>query len=149
MRLADFAFGRAVLYDQPLCYFYAHERKNSIESKKKYHAAAGECAASRHRKVQRSYALLAAIVIVALLLAAATLAAGVRADLVEPALGSVSLGPLSIGAAIENRICLQRVLRRACAPPIYTLTLRLEEPGNIWRYQLLRLPISERYAFYP
>ena len=98
---------------------------------------------------QHSLLLLSAIVLVALLLAPATLVAGVRGGVIEPALGSVSLGPLSVGATIENRICLQRVLRRACAPPVYTLTLRLESARGIQHYQLLHLPISERYAFYP
>jgi hypothetical protein len=83
----------------------------------------------------------------ALLLAG--LVAGVRADAIEPALGSISLGQVSLNATIENRICLQRVLKRACRPPTYWLRLRLDGGGPARYYDLLSLPLSERYAFYP
>jgi len=92
---------------------------------------------------------LAGLGLLGLALLLAGLAAGVRADAIEPALGSIALGRLSLNATIENRVCLQRVLKRACRPPTYWLRLRLDRGGSARYYDLLSLPLSERYAFYP
>ena len=97
----------------------------------------------------RSYAALAIAMLVALALALTALAVGVQADVIAPVLGSISLGPLSLSTTIENRICLQRAWKVACRQPVYTLKLGLESAKSLRFYSLARLPISERYAYYP
>lgn len=97
----------------------------------------------------RNVAAPAAIVLLALVLALATAAVGVRTDAIAPVLGSVALGPLSLSTTIENRICLQRALKTPCRQPVYTLKLGVDSAQSMRFYNLARLPISERYAYYP
>lgn len=85
----------------------------------------------------------------ALLLACATAAGAVRAGMIAPVMGAVTLGRYTLDTAIENRICLQRVLKQPCSPPIYMVRLSIAEPLGTSYYRLLGMRISERYVFYP
>lgn len=72
-----------------------------------------------------------------------------RVGALEPVPVRVVLGGLALDTTIENRICLQRVLHRPCRQPTYTLRVSLDAPGGTRYYRLARLPISERFVFYP
>ena len=56
-------------------------------------------------------------------LACGLLGLSLRAGLARPPLLRVALGGAALDTTIENRVCLQRMLHRACRPPIYTLRL--------------------------
>ena len=87
--------------------------------------------------------------LLALALACAVPAAAMRAGALAPPTGELVLGPYALELTIENRICLQRIVQRACVPPVYVLRLRAEAGRSTRYYRLLGMRISERYAFYP
>jgi hypothetical protein len=82
-------------------------------------------------------------------LACGLLGLSLRAGLARPPLLRVALGGAALDTTIENRVCLQRMLHRACRPPVYTLRLSYDSPAGTQYYRLARLQISERFAFYP
>ncbi|MFN8503603.1 hypothetical protein [Kouleothrix sp.] len=103
----------------------------------------------RRARRARARAALASVAVLAPLLACATLGLALRADALAPTPLRVALGGYALDTTIENRICLQRALKRSCPAPAYTLRLSIEAPGGTRYYRLASVPISERYAFYP